>query len=73
MSLKNFSVWVRVPQWVPIMNYDDIEADKFNNKFWEWFDDLPIDNRKKFMYYPLDMAKLYFFNKEWRYIKDDRN
>ena len=55
------------------MNYDDIEADKFNNKFWEWFDDLPIDNRKKFMYYPLDMAKLYFFNKEWRFIKDDRN
>ena len=42
-----------------------IYTEKFNNAFWDWFDSLPLDLRKKFWYYPADLAKVYFYNKIW--------
>lgn len=44
--------------------YDDPQ---FKKEFWEWFDRLPVEQRKKFMYYPADMAELNFFNTVYRH------
>jgi hypothetical protein len=46
-----------------------IESTKFNLNFWKWFDDQPKEIKNKFNYYPSDIAKLYFYNKIWRYEK----
>jgi hypothetical protein len=46
---------------------EQIESTKFNLNFWKWFDDQPKEIKDKFNYYPSDMAKLYFYNKVWKY------
>ena len=34
--------------------------------FWEWFDNIELSERKKFQYYPSNMADLYFYNKYYK-------
>lgn len=33
----------------------------FKKEFWEWFDELPIDMKKKFWYYKEDMSETNFY------------
>ena len=40
-----------------------IKDDNFKKEFWEWFDSLPKEEKKKFQIYRNDMAELYFYNK----------
>jgi len=47
--------------------YKDIETFDWSNPtfrtaFWNWFDNLSVDEKKQFWYYPLDIAELYFYN-----------
>jgi len=35
----------------------------FLKEFWEWFDVLSQDERRKFQYYHSDMAQIFFYNK----------
>ena len=46
---------------------EDIESKKFNKNFWKWFDEQSEEIKNKFNYHPSDMAKLYYYNKIWRY------
>lgn len=39
----------------------------FNDMFWEWFDGLPVDQKRPFWYYPEDAADIYFFNRIYRH------
>jgi hypothetical protein len=54
------------------MNTEEMNSKEFNAKFWEWFDETSIDTRKKFWYYPSDMAKLHFYNKIWKFLKNEK-
>lgn len=47
--------------------YEDMETDEFKKAFWEWFDSLSKEERKKFNEYPADMATLNFYNRVWRH------
>ena len=40
-----------------------LDTPEFKKEFWEWFDSLPKQERRKFQEYPADMAELYFYNK----------
>jgi hypothetical protein len=42
------------------MNLDD---PVFKTLFWQWFDSLTKQERKKFQEYPADMAELFYYNK----------
>jgi len=42
------------------MNLDD---PIFKTLFWQWFDSLTKQERKKFQEYPADMAELFYYNK----------
>ena len=44
----------------------DFKDKYFQILFWEWFDNLEITERKKFQYYPSNMADLYFYNKYYK-------
>ncbi len=44
-----------------------INTKEFKDLFWEWFDDLPLDRRRQFNYYKLDLAKINFYNTEYRF------
>lgn len=44
-----------------------IDTEEFNNLFWEWFDDLPLDRQRQFNYYKYDLAKINFYNTEYRF------
>ena len=46
-------------------NYNP-EDEKFKKAFWEWFDNLPKKEKKKFQEYPSDMATIYFYNKIYK-------
>lgn len=47
---------------------DHYEAKEFNDRFWNWWDNFLTKNeRDKFNYYHSDMAKIFFFNKVYRY------
>lgn len=52
------------------MSYSDIDfwldEPSFLNSFWNWFDSLPADERRKFDNYPSDMSKIFFYNKVWK-------
>ena len=41
----------------------DLKDPHFKSCFWEWFDSLPKQDKKRFQYYSADMAELYFYNK----------
>lgn len=41
----------------------DFKDPHFKKCFWEWFDNLPDTEKKRFQYYTADMAELYFYNK----------
>lgn len=47
------------------MSYSDMDTEGFKEAFWQWFDNLPKEERLKFKEYPADMAELYFYNKIW--------
>ncbi len=53
----------------------DLEKDKdFNRSFWIWFDNLDGNDKKRFWYYQLDMSKLFFYNKYYRFErKNEKN
>lgn len=36
------------------------DLEKLEKEFWEWFDSLPIERKKKFWYWPDDMARYFF-------------
>jgi hypothetical protein len=38
-------------------------TEAFDKAFWEWFDYMPERERKVFLYYKEDAARLYFLNK----------
>lgn len=44
-----------------------INTKEFNKSFWEWFDDLPDIKRDQFNYYRSDIAKINFYNTQWKY------
>jgi hypothetical protein len=44
-----------------------IDTKEFNQSFWEWFDNLPEIKRNQFNYYKSDLAKINFYNTQWRY------
>ena len=44
-----------------------IDTKEFKDLFWHWFDDLPLDQRRQFNYYKLDVAKINFYNTEYRF------
>lgn len=48
---------------------EEIESPKFNIHFWEWFDSQPKEFRDKFNYYPSDMARIFYYNKIWKFTK----
>ena len=47
------------------MSYSDMDTEGFKEAFWQWFDNLPKEERLNFKEYPADMAELYFYNKIW--------
>lgn len=51
------------------MSYFDTvkETKEFTDKFWEWFDGLPKQDKKRFWDYKEDMAKFFFFNKHFKH------
>lgn len=44
-----------------------IDTKEFNDLFWQWFDDLPLDRQRQFNYYKYDLAKINFYNTEYQY------
>lgn len=44
-----------------------IDTKEFNDLFWQWFDDLPIDRQRQFNYYKYDVAKINFYNTDYRF------
>lgn len=52
---------------VIVKEEDVMHTEAFNEAFWDWFDNISPRERKVFLYYNHDMAKLYFYNKY--YIK----
>ena len=49
---------------------DVFDTPHFKKCFWEWFDNLPKQERKKFQEYPADMAELNFFNRVYKNLVD---
>lgn len=45
---------------------DIFDNKKFKKAFWEWFDSLSPEERKRFQEYPADMAELNFYNRVWK-------
>jgi hypothetical protein len=39
--------------------------EEFKKDFWEWFDDLPKEEKEKFWYYSDDASEMYFLNMVW--------
>jgi hypothetical protein len=50
----------------------DFKDPKFKKMFWEWFDGLHRVDRMKFQYYPADTAELYFYNKVYRHLPEEK-
>lgn len=40
---------------------------EFKTSFWEWFDSLPLQEKKRFWYYANDAAEVYYYNKYWKH------
>lgn len=38
----------------------------FKCEFWNWFDSLPCEEKKRFWYYQQDAAEVFFYNKFWK-------
>lgn len=47
------------------MDTEIFNNEDFKKAFWQWFDNLPKQEREKFKNYQADMAELYFYNKIW--------
>ena len=47
------------------------DTPEFKKAFWEWFDALPTQERKRFQEYPADMAELNFYNRVYRNLVDN--
>lgn len=47
------------------MNRKDPEYKEFKQKFWQWFDSLPIEKKKVFWRYKEDMAETNFYFTVW--------
>ena len=45
----------------------DLRDEKFAAAYWLWFDDLTPQERTKFNEYPMDMSKMFFFNRIWKH------
>lgn len=43
------------------------EYKQFKEKFWEWFDSIPEDERKMFQSFKADMAETFFYNKFYKH------
>ena len=48
-----------------------VEGNEFRKAFWDWFDKLPVDQRKKFQEYPSDYSELNFYNSIWKHKHPD--
>jgi hypothetical protein len=42
-----------------------MDTPEFKKQFWDWFDNLPKEEKTKFNEYKSDMATMYFYNKIW--------
>jgi len=49
------------------------DTPEFKKAFWEWFDALPRQERKRFQDYPADMAELNFYNRVYKNLIDNRD
>jgi len=45
---------------------DVLETEEFREAFWSWFDHQPLGFKQKYWYYPIDMAKVFFYNSIWK-------
>ena len=54
-----------------MMNMPKSEYPQFKKEFWEWFDALPQQKRRSFMYYDHDIAETNFYFKVWSKKKVD--
>jgi hypothetical protein len=45
----------------------ELDDPRFKKEFWDWFDSISSQERRKFQEYNLDMAELYFYNKIYRH------
>jgi hypothetical protein len=55
------------------MSSTNLEKDEdFKRAFWAWFDTLNKEEKHRFWYYQLDMAKIYFYNKHYAKIRANK-
>ena len=49
------------------MDQFDPHDKKFRVAFWNWFDNIPRAEKRKFWNYPVDMSFIYYYNKYYRF------
>lgn len=52
---------------------EKIEDKQFKKEFWEWFDNIPEEERKKFQFFKVDMAEIFFYNKIYKHRVSKNN
>lgn len=50
-----------------MIDQEIFDSPEFKKEFWDWFDNIPREERRKFQEYPADMAELNFYNRVYRH------